>query len=88
MNELSDELIRLIYGDDIDVLNLRRTKDTSEIWKDIILYLANNDITKIKEIEEMRFIDILEILQSKVKLKTVPKKKQNPVGFKFPNQKI
>jgi hypothetical protein len=81
--ELSDNVFRLVYGHDVDILQIKKLKDTHEIWNDITLFLANNDITKINDVKAMNHIDVLDILNSKVK--GVPKIKYvpNPIGYKI-----
>lgn len=68
---LNDNLIKMIYGHDVDVIKLKKIKNFNEIWNDIFLFLSNNDITKIEEIKKMKAIDIFEILKSK--MKQIPK---------------
>jgi hypothetical protein len=80
--ELSDKVFRLVYGHDVDIKQIKKIKDSSEIWNDIFLFLANNDITKLEDVKNMKFVDVLEVLNSKVK--GVPKIKYivKPIGYK------
>lgn len=81
----SDVVLRFIYGDDVDTEAIRNIKTHNEIWDDIILNLANGDITKIKDIKQMPFIDVFNILKSK--LKPIPriKLKKTDIGFNINN---
>lgn len=83
--ELSDDVFKLIYGNDVDIIQIKKLKDIREIWNDILLFLVNNDITKLDVIKQMKIVDILDVLNSKVKgipkIKYIPK----PVGYKPQN---
>jgi len=79
--EFNDELYQLIYGDDVDVLGLKKIKTTEEIWDDILLFLAKDDITKITKIKEMNANQVFSILNSKLKKIPKIKKNINPVGY-------
>ncbi len=65
--EFSNELYTLLYGEGINVSEIEKLKTRKEIWDDIILFIANNDITKVNEIREMNFIECMNFLNSKVK---------------------
>jgi hypothetical protein len=80
--EFSKELYQLIYGVDVDILELKKIKTFKEIYDDIILFLAKDDITKIKKIKEMNAIEVFSILNSK--LINIPKIKEKitKVGYK------
>ncbi len=82
--EFSNELYKLIYGVDVNIEALKELKNKNEIWDDIILFLAKDDITKIDEIKNMPAIEVFQILNSKLKLKLIPKVKEEikPIGFK------
>lgn len=84
--ELTDNVFKLVYGHDVDIDQIKQLKDTREIWNDIFLFLANNDITKLDSIKQMKAVDVLDILNSKVKgvprVKYIPK----PVGYKTKGQ--
>ncbi len=80
--EFSDDLYRLIYGNDVNVEELKNVKNRKEIWDDIILFLAKDDITKMEDIKNMPAMEVFSILNSK--LKVIPKVKEEikPIGFK------
>lgn len=83
LNEFSDNVYKLIYGN-INIEQLKNIKTKKEIWNDIILYLGNDDITKIDYIKKMKALEVLDILNSKLKTKKISKIKpiMNPIGFK------
>jgi hypothetical protein len=80
--EFSNELYRLIYGNDVSIEELKNVKTIKEIWDDIILFLAKDDITKMGDIKKMPATEVFSILNSK--LKVIPKVKEEikPIGFK------
>lgn len=80
----SDDLYRLLYGKDVDIESVRRIKDIKDVYNDAMMLLANNDITKLKYIREMKATDFLDALSSKVKTSMLEKIKDNinPIGFK------
>lgn len=84
LNEFNDNVYKLIYGDNINIEQLKNIKTKKDIYNDIILYLANDDIIKIDYIKNMKATDVLDILNSKLKTKKISKIKQimNPIGYK------
>lgn len=80
--EFSNELYRLIYGNNVNIKELKNVKNIKEIWDDILLFLSKDDITKIQDIKNMPAIEVFSILNSK--LKVIPKVKEEikPIGFK------
>lgn len=85
--EFSNELYLVIYGANANVTELKKQKSIAEVWNDIVIFLAKDDITKIDEIKKMSFIKAMEFLDSKVKTlkaNTAQKEKVKiePVGFK------
>ncbi|MBN8693597.1 MAG: hypothetical protein J0L69_10390 [Bacteroidetes bacterium] len=82
--ELSDNVFKLVYGADVDIPQIKKLKNTKEIWNDIMLFLADNDITKLDDIKKMNLIDFLEILNSKVKGVPRIKHKPTPIGYDIP----
>lgn len=85
---LSDDAIKLIYGHDINIKEARKIKTIGDMLKDGVMFLANDDITKIEEINKMPIKTILSTLESKIKTQQIPKEK-NPtpsIGFKKNNK--
>lgn len=80
--EFSDDLYRLIYGNDVNIEELKNVKTSKEIWDDIILFLAKDDITKMEDIKNMPAVEVFSILNSKLKIIPKVKKEINPIGFK------
>jgi len=82
--ELSDDLLKLIYGDDINIFELRKIKNRGDMWNDITLFLAKDDITKMDEIKKMRLKDVLDVLKLKVETKKINKTKieMPKIGYK------
>lgn len=88
LTDFSDEVYMLIYGDDINIMEIRKQKTYTDVWNDIIIYLAKDDITKIDEIRNMNFIKTMIFLDSKVKTNIAkralkPKEEIKPIGFKL-----
>jgi len=66
--DFSNEVYILIYGQNANISELRKQKSYSEVWEDIIIYLAKDDITKINDIRNnMSVKDVLDFLDKKVK---------------------
>jgi hypothetical protein len=80
--EFSDNLYKLIYSNDVNIEELKKVKTRKEIWDDIILFLAKDDVTKMKDVKNMPAVEVFSILNSK--LKAIPKVKEEikPIGFK------
>jgi|LakMenEpi03Aug12_release.lakeMendotaPanAssembly.Ray.scaffolds.fasta_scaffold2919833_1 hypothetical protein len=80
--QLSDNLLKMIYGD-VNIPEIRKNKKQKTIWEDVILFLANNDITKINEIKEIKIEDIMRILDSRLKSHSLKEPKVfNKIGYK------
>jgi len=71
--EFSDKALICIYGN-VDLTEVRKLKPYHEVLKDIPWFLSNHDITKVKEINKMPFMEILERLNSIVETNNLPKK--------------
>jgi hypothetical protein len=85
--EFSYEVYKIVYGDDANVKELRKQKNSGEVWNDIVYYLSKDDVTKIDEIRNMPLLKILDFLNSKAKTikanNTLDEKPIiEPVGFK------
>lgn len=80
--DYSPEVYYLIYGEDVDIIELKKIKNRYEVHNDIILYLSNNDITKINEIKNMNAYQIFDILNSKIKKIPLKNNKIEIKGFK------
>jgi hypothetical protein len=89
--EFSDEVYKIVYGDDANVKELRKQKNSGEVWNDIVYYLAKDDVTKIDEIRNLPLLRVLDFLNSKaktIKANNTPIKKPTiePIGFKTNNE--
>ena len=63
----SNELYMLIYGKDVNLTEIKM-KDSTEVWNDIIFYLAKGDFSKIEEIKQMKLTKVLEFLSFEIHL--------------------
>jgi hypothetical protein len=83
IKKFKDEVYKLVYGNDVDVVELKKTRTVKEMWDDFILFVAKDDATKINEVRKMNYIQFLDYLS--LKLKQIPKVKTelNPIGFKI-----
>lgn len=82
--DFSDDVLKLIYGENIDINEVRKIKD-GWYWDDLVLYLSGNNILKINDIMNMSYIDVLKFLENQITNKSLPKYVYNPpaIGFKI-----
>jgi len=77
----SDELLKMIYGKNVDINQIKKEKNIKEIWNDIYLFLTKDDITKIEAVKNMNITDVLDVLKSKLQEIPTIKLGRNPVGY-------
>jgi hypothetical protein len=63
-------------------------KSYNDVWRDIIIYLAKNDITKIEQVKQLIIREICKFLLAKVQTIRIEKAnnhtnipKPNPIGY-------
>ena len=78
-----DDVYRLLYGDNVDVANARETKSVPDVYHDLTMLLADNDITKYNEVRKLEASVFLTEIENRIKTRNIKTVNNiNPIGFK------
>ena len=81
----TQEVYQFVYGNNVDIVLIEQQKTLTQIYNDIMLKLANDDITKISEIRKLPAKLFLEVLSSKIQpIPRIVEPKPPKIGFEIP----
>ena len=78
-----DDVYRLLYGDNVNVASAREAKSVSDVYHDLTMLLADNDITKYNEVRKLDASVFLTEIENRLKTRNIKTINNiNPIGFK------